>query len=101
MVKFCPMSFGVKSTVIAAIFFYCESWTTAIFVAMTVTLSYRHVIAVLLGLDVMPILEVGTYLSDDKAPLNIMSSILFSKEMTIDKLDSIYRKVIHRHPKMI
>ncbi len=50
------------------------NFLTALAIFVTFFVCYRHVIAKLLGLQVMSIGDFNTYVTSDKAPTNIMTA---------------------------
>ena len=45
-------------------------------------------------------MDLGPFYSEDKAPLNIISSIMMSNRPGRAQIEHLYRKMIHKHPKM-
>lgn len=85
----------IKSAVLLAIFS-----TQGIYVSLVVLLAYRYVVALALGVTVMPLMDMGTFFSLRKAPLNIMASVTFTKGTTTEKLFAAYGQVVPNHYKM-
>ena len=48
----------------------------------------------------IPIMDLGTFYSEDKAPLNIISSIMMTNRPGRAETQHLYRKMIEMHPKM-
>jgi len=95
-----PHYFILKSSILVAIFATLDSWKLALAISMTLTLTYRYVIAYLCGYTAMPIMDMVCFLADDKSPLNIMSCIMMTDKTDVAGLRAIYGKVIRNHPKM-
>jgi len=55
---------------------YGVAWGLAI--AIAVTLVYRHVIAFVLGLSVMPVMDLNCFYTNKETPANVMSATWLS-----------------------
>ena len=65
-------SMGVKFFLVIWLY-YNLSWWLATAITVTFFLTYRNVIAKIYGLEVMDIGDFNTFISNPKAPANIMS----------------------------
>ena len=65
-------SMGVKFFLVIWLY-YNLSWWLATAITITFFLTYRNVIAKIYGLEVMDIGDFNTFISNPKAPANIMS----------------------------
>jgi len=63
---------GVKFAVTALLFKTLAFWQASI-VFILVTLTYRHVVARVLGIKIMPVGDFNTFVTNSKAPTNIMT----------------------------
>ena len=89
------LTFAVKSAALLLVFTMSNAY-----VSLAVLLGYRYVIALVLQLKVMPVMDMGTFFSLQKAPLNIMAAITFTKGTTSDKVIESYGRVVPQHYKM-
>ena len=65
-------SMGVKFFLVIWLY-YNLSWWLATVITITFFLTYRNVVAKIYGLEVMDIGDFNTFISNPKAPANIMS----------------------------
>ena len=65
-------SMGVKFCLVIWLY-YNLSWWLATAITVTFFLTYRNVVAKIYGLEVMDIGDFNTFISNPKAPANIMS----------------------------
>ena len=88
---------GVKFVAVVFLFYNCSWWHAAL---MTIFffVSYRPVIAVLYGLHVMPMGDLGTFVSNAQAPTNIMSMtpVLNAKH---DHAREVFARLVRTHMK--
>jgi hypothetical protein len=100
MIQTDPLYFSIKTGILVAIFALLQDWKLATGVSLVLIVSYQYVIAAIYGVIVIPSMDLGTFFSEDKAPLNIISSIMMSNRPGRDEIQHLYRKSIHMHPKM-
>jgi len=89
----------VKLALLVALFSACASYKTSLLTCLFATIFYRNIVAKIYGVRMMPTMDLNTYYSDPKAQVLVCASILIS-ETNFDYLEMVYRKHIHRHPKM-
>jgi hypothetical protein len=70
--------FLLKSSIFPVLFMVLDI-VPAIISSLVIVTTYRHVLALVLGLHAMPLLDIGCYLNDPKQEVNVVSVIVFEK----------------------
>ena len=64
---------------IISILWLTLSWKMAVIVSVVVTVTYRHIIAYLLGLHAMDAMDLNTFATSKQATLNVVTMTIVSK----------------------
>ena len=88
---------GVKFAIVVTLFYSCTWWVAALITAIFF-LTYRNIIAKFNNLQVMDVGDLNTFISNQKAPANIMSVTILSLSKP-EYAKEAFRKVVRNHIK--
>ena len=78
---------------------YTPDYKVGITACIVLTLVYRHIIAAVLGLNVMAAMDLNCFYSNPKAPVNILS-VTFLSGSKAEYARELFKKIVLQHPKM-